>query len=88
MFVKFILPALTEANSPLFRPIKYSLFPPRGLAALAAYLDDSDHAVAIFLAGLRDAAARRRAKDLSSADLFTAAPGDPEVIAAITRCLS
>jgi len=55
---------------------------------LAAEIDDSDHAVAIFLAGLRDAAARRRAKDLSSADLFTAAPGDPEVIAAITRCLS
>ena len=37
-----ILPALTEATSPLFRPIKYSLFPPLGLATLAAYLDDSD----------------------------------------------
>lgn len=37
-FVKFILPALTEAKSPLFRPIKYSLFPPLGLATLAAYL--------------------------------------------------
>ncbi len=36
MFVKFILPALTEAKSPLFRPIKYSLFPPLGLAGLAA----------------------------------------------------
>jgi radical SAM superfamily enzyme YgiQ (UPF0313 family) len=33
-----ILPALTEARSPLFRPIKYSLFPPLGLATLAAYL--------------------------------------------------
>jgi hypothetical protein len=33
-----ILPALTEATSPLFRPIKYSLFPPLGLATLAAYL--------------------------------------------------
>jgi len=32
------LPALTEAISPLFRPIKYSLFPPLGLATLAAYL--------------------------------------------------
>src|SRR5260221_3063251 len=42
MFVKFILPALTEATSPLFRPIKYSLFPPLGLATLAAYLDDGD----------------------------------------------
>ena len=38
MFVKLILPALTEATSPLFRPIKYSLFPPLGLAGLAAYL--------------------------------------------------
>jgi radical SAM superfamily enzyme YgiQ (UPF0313 family) len=37
-----ILPALTEATSPLFRPIKYSLFPPLGLATLAAYLDASD----------------------------------------------
>ncbi|HLJ57628.1 MAG TPA: radical SAM protein [Chthonomonadaceae bacterium] len=44
MRVKFILPALTEANSPLFRPIKYSLFPPLGLATLAAYLADSDEA--------------------------------------------
>jgi radical SAM superfamily enzyme YgiQ (UPF0313 family) len=38
MKVKMILPALTEAQSPLFRPIKYSLFPPLGLATLAAYL--------------------------------------------------
>jgi radical SAM superfamily enzyme YgiQ (UPF0313 family) len=37
--VKMILPALTEATSPFFRPIKYSLFPPLGLATLAAYLD-------------------------------------------------
>jgi radical SAM superfamily enzyme YgiQ (UPF0313 family) len=37
-----ILPALTEATSPFFRPIKYSLFPPLGLATLAGYLDDSD----------------------------------------------
>jgi len=44
MFVKLILPALTEATSPFFRPIKYSLFPPLGLASLAAYLDASDHA--------------------------------------------
>lgn len=35
-----ILPALTEATSPLFRPIKYSLFPPLGLATLAGYLPD------------------------------------------------
>jgi len=37
-----ILPALTEAKSPFFRPIKYSLFPPLGLATLAAYLDPDD----------------------------------------------
>ncbi len=42
MRVKMILPALIEANSPLFRPIKYSLFPPLGLATLAAYLDADD----------------------------------------------
>ena len=42
MHVKMILPSLTEAHSPLFRPIKYSLFPPLGLATLAAYLGDED----------------------------------------------
>jgi radical SAM superfamily enzyme YgiQ (UPF0313 family) len=40
--VELLLPALTEARSPLFRPIKYSLFPPLGLATLAAYLDPED----------------------------------------------
>ena len=39
--VKLILPALTEATSPYWRPIKYSLFPPLGLATLAAYLEPS-----------------------------------------------
>ena len=42
MRAKLILPALTEARSPFFRPIKYSLFPPLGLATLAAYFDPSD----------------------------------------------
>lgn len=42
MNVKMILPALTEATSPYFRPVKYSLFPPIGLATLAAYLDRGD----------------------------------------------
>ncbi|HET7771319.1 MAG TPA: B12-binding domain-containing radical SAM protein, partial [Chloroflexota bacterium] len=41
MRVKLILPALTEALSPYFSPIKYSLFPPLGLATLAGYLDDA-----------------------------------------------
>jgi radical SAM superfamily enzyme YgiQ (UPF0313 family) len=43
--VRFILPALTEATSPFWRPIKYSLFPPLGLAALAAHLRPDDEAV-------------------------------------------
>lgn len=42
MKVKMILPALTEAESPFWRPIKYSLFPPLGLATLAAYLSPND----------------------------------------------
>ncbi len=42
--VRFILPALTEATNPYWRPIKYSLFPPLGLATLAAYLDPGDEA--------------------------------------------
>jgi radical SAM superfamily enzyme YgiQ (UPF0313 family) len=42
VLVKMVLPALTEATSPLFRPIKYSLFPPLGLATLAGYLDPDD----------------------------------------------
>jgi radical SAM superfamily enzyme YgiQ (UPF0313 family) len=42
--VRLILPALTEATSPFWRPIKYSLFPPLGLATLAAYLGPDDEA--------------------------------------------
>ena len=42
MRIKMILPALTEAKSPFWRPIKYSLFPPLGLATLAAYVPDAE----------------------------------------------
>ena len=42
MKIKMILPALTEAKSPYWRPIKYSLFPPLGLATLAAYCSNDD----------------------------------------------
>jgi len=42
MRVKMILPALTEATSPFFRPIKYSLFPPLDLATLAGFLSEDD----------------------------------------------
>lgn len=37
-----ILPSLTEAGSPDWRPIKYSLFPPVGLATLAADFSEED----------------------------------------------
>ncbi len=42
MKVKMILPALAEAESPFWRPIKYSLFPPLGLATLASFLSPDD----------------------------------------------
>jgi radical SAM superfamily enzyme YgiQ (UPF0313 family) len=42
--VKFMLPALIEATDPYWRPIKYSLFPPLGLATLAAWLSPHDRA--------------------------------------------
>jgi radical SAM superfamily enzyme YgiQ (UPF0313 family) len=42
MKIKMILPALTEAKSAYWRPIKYSLFPPLGLATLAAYCAPGD----------------------------------------------
>jgi radical SAM superfamily enzyme YgiQ (UPF0313 family) len=42
--VTLILPALTEASSPYYRPVKYSLFPPLGLATLAGFLDPDDQA--------------------------------------------
>jgi radical SAM superfamily enzyme YgiQ (UPF0313 family) len=45
--VKLILPALTEATGPCWRPIKYSLFPPLGLATLAAFLAPDDEAVIV-----------------------------------------
>lgn len=45
MKVKMILPALTEAESPFWRPIKYSLFPPLGLATLASWLSPEDEIV-------------------------------------------
>jgi radical SAM superfamily enzyme YgiQ (UPF0313 family) len=45
--VKLILPALTEATGPYWRPIKYSLFPPLGLATLAALLDPDDEAIIV-----------------------------------------
>lgn len=40
--VKMIAPAKTAADSVYWRSIKYSLFPPLGLATLAGYLDEDD----------------------------------------------
>jgi len=40
-----IMPALIEARSHYWRSIKYSLFPPLGLATLAGYLSDEDDVV-------------------------------------------
>ncbi|MDO4191426.1 MAG: cobalamin-dependent protein [Bacteroidales bacterium] len=42
MKAKLILPSLTEADSRYFRPIKYSLFPPIGLATLAAHFHEDE----------------------------------------------
>ena len=47
MRVLMVLPALTEAKSPFFRPIKYSLFPPLGLASLASHLDEANDEIQI-----------------------------------------
>ncbi|MGD9941359.1 MAG: radical SAM protein [Clostridia bacterium] len=47
MKVKLILPSLAEAGSPLWRPIKYSLFPPIGLATLAGHFSEDDEVVLV-----------------------------------------
>jgi radical SAM superfamily enzyme YgiQ (UPF0313 family) len=39
---KLILPALTQALSPFWRPIKYHLFPPLGLATIASFFNPDD----------------------------------------------
>ncbi len=44
MKVKLILPALAEAKDLSYRPIKYALFPPLGLATLASFLAPEDTA--------------------------------------------
>lgn len=43
---KLVLPALEEAQNEYYRSIKYSLFPPLGLASLAGYIPE-DHDVII-----------------------------------------
>lgn len=45
--VLMVLPALTETTGPFWRPIKYGLFSPLGLAQLAAFLDPDRDAVRV-----------------------------------------
>jgi radical SAM superfamily enzyme YgiQ (UPF0313 family) len=47
MRVNLILPALTEAHGRYWRSIKYSLFPPLGLATLAGWLGPEDEATLV-----------------------------------------
>jgi DNA-binding response OmpR family regulator len=57
--------------------------------ALAAEIDASDHPVHLFIAGIRDARAdKRAARDATSAERFRAPPGDPEVVAAVVATLA
>ncbi len=60
MKVKLILSALTEATSPLWRPIKYALFPPRGLPTLAGYLQKDDEVAIPGWTSFRSSHARSR----------------------------
>jgi predicted DNA-binding protein (MmcQ/YjbR family) len=56
--------------------------------ALAGEIDASDHEIHLFLAGIRDAATRKRAGDLAtSAELFKLPPGDPTVADGILTTL-
>jgi CheY-like chemotaxis protein len=57
--------------------------------ALAAEIDASDAPIMIFLVGLRDGAARKKAQSAAtSADLFREPPGDPAVVAAVLDTLA
>ena len=68
MKVKFILPALTEAKSPFWRPIKYSLFPPLGLATLAGFLSPDDEFMSRRHAQISFRNGRGRLEDLGSSN--------------------
>jgi predicted DNA-binding protein (MmcQ/YjbR family) len=57
--------------------------------ALAGEIDASDHEVHLFIVGIRDAAARKRAQDAAtSAELFKSPPGDPTVADAVRATLA
>jgi len=62
---------------------------PEPAIALVEAIDASDHAVHLFVAGLRDAKTRRRLQaSAGSADLFSAPPGDPAVVGAIAAAIT
>jgi predicted DNA-binding protein (MmcQ/YjbR family) len=57
--------------------------------AIAAEIDASDRPILLFIVGVRDAPARKRAQSTAtSADLYRAPPGDTEVAAAIAATLA
>lgn len=57
--------------------------------ALAAEIDASDHPIHLFIAGIRDARAdKRAAQAATSAERFRAPPGDAAVVAAVASTLA
>jgi predicted DNA-binding protein (MmcQ/YjbR family)/CheY-like chemotaxis protein len=57
--------------------------------ALAAEIDASDHPIHLFIAGIRDARAHKKAEQVAtSAERFREPPGDPAVAAAIATTLA
>jgi predicted DNA-binding protein (MmcQ/YjbR family) len=56
--------------------------------ALAEALDESDHAVHLFVVGVRDADQARRLRKLGSAETFREPPGDGAVVAAVAAALA
>jgi hypothetical protein len=56
---------------------------------LAGEIDASDHPIHLFIVGIRDARAHKRAEEVAtSAERFREPPGDPTVAAAVTSTLS
>lgn len=57
--------------------------------ALAGEIDESDYEIHVFVVGVRDAKARKRAQAAAtSAELFTEPPGDPAVADAVLKALA
>jgi len=56
--------------------------------ALAKKIDESDAAVHLFIAGVRDADQKRQLRELGSAELFGAPAGDAKVADAVARALT